>query len=146
MRSEFGRGYAVCLRQVIWHKTALLDPYGTLIFSAGASDHIHDLVRPKRGISKADWQEAEALRADLLDLYWNVRPRETDTSRAEKDVRIAERLLDTFAERMGRETPMTYEEAWDLDVAAGLSPVRGDAATCTKWFPIRQGGSNGQSQ
>jgi hypothetical protein len=159
--SEFGRGYAVCLRQFIWHEPRLgeyvrnytdlrkrhpdPDLFGPEraieMWADGAVDHLHDLVRPRRWVSKAEWTQAKALRDAMYGAKWGGRF-DWGGALTEGEVRdwieVATRLLDSYAERAGRPRPATFDAAWALDEAAGLKPERGDAATCEGPIPTRK--------
>lgn len=148
--SEFGRGYAVCLIQFLFHEPELqrrVDAYAALrakgrieffqetdaveMWANGAADHLLDIVRPRRWIMRADWLTAKRL-SDLI--YHAGRQWRGDSEYTEAEMRDAlvdaEHLLHVFARAAGRPVPQTFDEAWDLDLAAGFKPERGDSATC----------------
>lgn len=159
MKSEFGRGYAVCLLMFAFHEPRI-DEYVDLnalmrskgearLFSEddaceswanGSSDHLYDLVRPKRGVTRAEWERAKALQARALDVGHGFRftPRADATAvemhRLCADARV---LIDLAASRLGT-TGRTFEDAWALDEALGLRPLRGNSATCTEPIKLRK--------
>lgn len=161
MTSEFGRGYAVCLRQFLWHEPRLSEyvqdyadwgqkypdlfgrERGIEMWCDGAVDHLHDLVRPRRYVTRADWLAAKQLQQAMYDGKWG---RNFDTGEtipmSEADVRrwlgVADTLLADYARRADVPVPTTFEAAWALDEAAGLKPQRGDAATCEGPIPTRR--------
>ena len=157
-KSEFGRGYAVCLRQFLFHKAELpryLSTYERLrterpdprfpdlwnetsaveIWANGAADHLIDIARPRRWVTRDEWTRAKAL-SDLVygaGRQWGDRTYTAAEMRAA--LREAEALLHAYGHAAGMPVPLTFQEAWDLDVAAGITPLRGDAATCEE--PLR---------
>lgn len=159
--SEFGRGYAVCLIQFLFHEPRLkkeVDLYATLrqtkadpayphlwdetnaveLWANGAADHLLDLIRPRRWITRAEWMRAKAL-SDLI--YGAGRQYRGDRAYTAAEMRDAlneaEALLQAYARAAARSRPQTFDEAWALDEAAGLRPERGHAATCEEPIPVR---------
>lgn len=160
MKSQFGRGYAVCLKQFLWHEPRLgeyVRDYtkwgdehpdlfganrGVEMWVDGAVDHLHDLIRPRRWVTRDEWQDAKHLQDVMYAAKWGDRWSEVPLARTydEQDMRIylatAQRLLDAYAARAHLPTT-TFENVWALDEAAGLKPQRGDAATCEGPIPLR---------
>lgn len=161
MKSQFGRGYAVCLRQFLFHepdlgrrvaqyaelRTLPSDPaYPHLwdetsaveVWASGAADHLIDIVRPRRWISRSEWQRAKRL-SDLV--YGAGRQyrgdREYSAAEMRDALREADGLLRAYSLAAGQPVPQTFQQAWDLDIAAGLVPQRGDAATCEEPLSVR---------
>jgi hypothetical protein len=159
MKTEFGRGYATCLLMFAFHEPRI-DEYVELneqmlrkhpddphlwteddaceTWANGASDHLYDLIRPRRGITKAEWQRAKALRDIAIAVGHGFRftPR-PDVTGAEMHALCDEArdLVRSAAERAGIAYG-TYDKAWALDVGLGLRPVRGESANCEE--PIRR--------
>lgn len=159
MKSEFGRGYAVCLRQFLWHEPRLSEyveqyvklhavhgdlftPEGAIeMWSDGAVDHLAELIRPRRWVTASDWVAAKEVRDAMFAAKWFSFADRPYPPKDEASVRAllaeAERLLRAYAEAAGRPYPETFTEAWDLDIAAGIRPLRGDAATCEAPISLR---------
>jgi len=160
--SEFGRGYAVCLLQFLFHEPRLkeeVDLYARLrvekytseaphlweetraveMWANGAADHLIDIVRPRRWITRADWARAQTL-SDLV--YHAGRQWRDDRKYTAGEMRSAlseaEALLHAYSHAAQRPMPRTFQEAWDMDVAAGLKPERGRSATCEEPIPTRR--------
>lgn len=113
-KSEFGRGYATCLRQFLNHRKRLdeyVRAYASMksktrepgLFGAdhalglwmnGASDHLYELKRPVRGISRLDWWRAKQFQDRCLDIGHGFSPG-SSTYREEVDLLLetAEELL-----------------------------------------------------
>ena len=129
--SEFGRGYATCLRQFANHR-ARLDYYAAMgakyglndmveSWANGASDHLYDLVRPRRGVSRADWLRAKALQARALDIGHGFRA--SSKSTVEECTALldeAEALLASSGHPVA-----TLVDAMALDGMFGLKPQAG---------------------
>lgn len=154
MKSQFGRGYAVCLRQFLFHEPRLraeVDSYARLratrtdprypdmwdethaveMWANGAADHLIDIVRPRRWITRDEWARARALSDFIYNAGRQYRGnREYSAEEMRGALTEAEALLHAFSHAAGRPVPLTFQEAWDFDIAAGLMPLRGDAATC----------------
>lgn len=160
MRSQFGRGYAVCLIQFLFHEprlrqeveryaqlsTTRFDPaypkmwtetHAVEMWASGAADHLIDIVRPRRWITRSQWARAQAL-SDLM--YEAGRQYRADCEYTAAQMRAglseAEALLHAYSHAAGRPVPETFQEAWDLDTAAGLKPSRGDGAACEAPIPV----------
>jgi hypothetical protein len=163
-KSSFGQGYAVCLRQFLWHEPRLredVDLYADMekrhpgmfgekhaveIWASGAVDHLFDLRRPRRWVTNAEWIEAKRLRDTMIGAKWGPGFRYMDGPLAraysEAEIRallqLADSLLDSYAKRGERRKPETFRSAWNLDIAAGLRPQKGYEATCMQPIPTRQ--------
>jgi hypothetical protein len=161
--SGFGQGYAVCLRQFLWHEPRLGDyvreyrdmgiqhpgmfgeKRGIEMWADGAVDHLFDIRRPRRWTTNVEWKEAQLLRDTMAGAKWGPGFASKDEplarSYSEADMRsmlaLAERLLGAYAQRADRAYPESFQAAWDLDEAAGLRPQRGDQATCEGPIPTR---------
>jgi len=161
VRSSFGRGYAVCLVQFLFHEPRLkeqVERYAMLwatkpdpaypnlwdetnaveMWANGAADHLIDIVRPRRWIKRTEWARAKT----LSDLTYNAgRQFRGDRQYSAAEMRAAlteaEALLHSYSHAAGRPSPQTFQEAWELDVAAGLVPQRGEDATCESRIPTR---------
>ncbi len=84
--SDFGRGYATCLRQFTFHRTRLAEQVASAAvmrtmypdlfgdesaaetWANGSSDHLYELVKPRRGVPAAEWQQARVLADRALDI------------------------------------------------------------------------------
>lgn len=154
MSSSFGSGYAVCLRQFLWHEPRLgeyVTEYARLaargiradlwteraaveMWANGAADHLLDLRRPKRGVADEDWRRAERLAGLLYAArMMGLRRGAPDTEHAMRRLlEEATALLGRYAETLGQPFPETFEAAWELDLAGGAEPERGDIATCVE--------------
>lgn len=123
--SEFGRGYATCLVQFWNHRSRLHEYFGRFdavtsaeLWANGASDHLYELKRPRKGVTKAEWDEAEALQSRALNIGHGFQ----GSSRSSLEecaglIATAERLLVGIA---------TLDEALAWDTAMGLRPAAGD--------------------
>ncbi len=144
MRSEFGRGYATCLIQFFFHRARLdedADRYAKLhienpdlfkpsdaveIWASGASDHLYDLLHPRRGLSAEHWRLARALQDRALDIGHGYRPSsKSDLAECYRLLGDAESLLATIG-------VATFDEAFAWDEAHGLRPSQGYSATCVQ--------------
>ncbi len=157
--SEFGRGYAICLIQFIYHEPRLAedrDLYAQMaqenpglfsdtdaaeIWANGSADHLFDLIRPRRWIDVAHWRQAKAFQARMLDARLSYRGQKYSTADMEAALAEARSLLSDFAAAAHWQIPTTFDEAMTLDEAAGLRPQRGDSATCEGPIPLRRGRS-----
>ena len=141
-KSDFGRGYATCLRQFVNHAqrlTEAIELYRDMrskhadlfseagaveMWANGASDHLYELHRPKRGVANVEWQRAKATAARALDIGHGFRV----SSKSNPSEALA--LLDAAAsclialERAGYAVA-TLEQAMDTDVRLGLRPDSG---------------------
>jgi hypothetical protein len=141
--SEFGRGYATCLREFTFHSARLdeqLALYARMsrkeprlfieggaveLWANGASDHLAELKRPRRGVPMVEWRLAKRLADRALDIGHGFRSSSRST---EAEVRTllsdAERLLDCLATR--GHAVATLEDAMETDRALGLLPDAGE--------------------
>lgn len=154
MRSEFGRGYATCLLMFSFHEPRIDDDAALNArmrerepglftesgaaerWANGASDHLYDLVRPRRGVTASEWRRAKALQDRALDVGHGFR---RDSGATPEEMHRlcdeARALVDAAADRA--DLPgLTFEDVWALDVALGLTPIRGEWA-CTEPMPRR---------
>lgn len=154
MVSDFGRGYATCLRQFVNHSTRLSEqvtlwremrvkesetPDGRPLFddasaveswANGASDHLYELVKPRRGVPIIEWRRAKATADRAINIGHGFEP----SSKSNPAEAMA--LLDAAAsclidlERRGYAV-QTLDQAMDTDTRLGLKP---DAGTwsCTE--------------
>jgi hypothetical protein len=140
VKSEFGRGYATCLIQFAFHRARLAESietyarmrakyadsfterYAVEIWANGASDHLYDLIRPRRGLPVAAWRAARALADRVLDIGHGYRP--TSAS----DPAEAYRLLDETDRLLALTGATTLDDALAWDREHGLAPQRG------QWF------------
>lgn len=146
--SEFGRGYATCLRQFLNHRKRLAgdvknmerykdipdagprlasEGFGVEMWANGSSDHLYGLVKPKRGVPNAEWQSAKALAERMLDIGHGYR------NESASDVAEVTALLDTAAARLADLAARghavdTLDEAMETDRALGLRPDRGEGS------------------
>jgi hypothetical protein len=143
--SDFGSGYATCLREFMFHRARLeqqvelwrslrakpttppglfTDSDGVESWANGASDHLYELHRPRRGVPRAEWQRAKRVQDRALDIGHGFRP----SSKSNPDE--ARGLLDAAAsllidlERRGYAVA-TLDEAMETDRRLGLSPDAG---------------------
>lgn len=143
MSSDFGRGYATCLRQFTFHRARLVEMLETYrvmrkthadsfdearavgMWANGSSDHLYELVRPRRGVPRAEWTRAKALQGRALHIGHGFLATSKSTQ-AE-----AEALLDEATHLLDALTLRGYgiaslEQAMVTDRALGLSPEKGD--------------------
>lgn len=139
MSSEFGRGYATCLIQFGFHRPRLADDvalYARMrskhpddglftpeaaaeIWANGASDHLYDLIRPRKGVTRADWLAAKRLQDRALDVGHGFRPSSASTPEE------CAALLDEADRLLGLCGVNTLDEALAWDVDHGLRPEAG---------------------
>jgi hypothetical protein len=129
--SDFGAGYATCLRQFVNHEQRLegflamsLEPSMRLdLWANGASDHLYDLMQP-RGISDDERERADALRSRMIHIGHGFAP---DSRTTESEIRM---WIATAHELLAKlEAPTsTLEEAMRVDRAMGLHPDAGQWA------------------
>lgn len=149
IRSEFGRGYATCLIQFAFHRprldedeavyAKLQDKYpeqfrpadAAEIWANGASDHLYDLLRPVRGISRDDWDSAKYVQRRALDIGHNF------LNRRSSNPTECRHLLDAIDRLLAAIGVSTFDEAFAWDSAHGLKPSKGYSATCIEPMPIR---------
>ncbi len=147
MKSEFGRGYATCLRQFVNHSarldetlalyrkmakkepTLFSDSDAVEIWANGASDHLYDLIRPKRGIRRREWEQAKAVQARALDMGHGFRRHDWTLSDALLVLAQAGDLLDDLT-LIGYAVG-TLDEALATDHTLGLLPEAG-SWSCAK--------------
>jgi hypothetical protein len=141
--SEFGRGYATCLRQFTFHRARLEEDltryaehrknHGDLfseesaveIWANGSSDHLYELVRPRRGVPKSEWERAKALGARAIHIGHGFQATsKSDPQEAVGLLDAADELL-VALERRGHQVD-TLAEAMETDRALGLSPEAGE--------------------
>jgi hypothetical protein len=134
--SEFGRGYATCLFQFANHAARLqrtLETYASSsmsesqaveIWANGASDHLYDLVRPRRGVPRTEWRRAEHVAMRSLDIGHGFRA-SSKSSAAEARYLLGEArlLLAALAER--GHAVGSLDECVATDRALGLRPELG---------------------
>ena len=143
--SDFGSGYATCLREFTFHRARLeeqvarwremrgrpssppdlfSDGDAVEMWMNGASDHLYDLHRPRRGVPQAEWSRAKRIQDRALDIGHGFRP----SSKSNPDEALG--LLDAAAsllvdlERRGYAVG-TLDEAIETDRKLGLSPDAG---------------------
>lgn len=138
MSSEFGRGYATCLIQFVNHRARLRENvalYAQMhekhpdlftprdaaeIWANGASDHLYELVRPKRGLTVAEWRAANALGHRAVDIGHGFRP----SSASDPDECYG--LLDEADRLLALIEVTSLDEALTWDKAHGLRPEKGE--------------------
>lgn len=137
--SEYGRGYATCLRQFSNHRIRLLEfvvtyenaqkkeapgsdlfrpAMAATLWMNGASDHLYDLVRPKRGVSNATWAKAKFVQQDALSIGHGFL--------RESSPEECEALLDAADQLLWLTQTETLDEALAWDTDHGLKPETGD--------------------
>jgi len=140
--SDFGRGYATCLRQFVNHRARLGETlhlyedmrqrHGTLfseesaveIWANGASDHLYELRRPRRAVPVSEWRRARALQDRALDIGHGFRPSsKAHPTEARALLDEAEALLGDLSSRGFLTSPLTH--AFVTDEKLGLRPVKG---------------------
>lgn len=150
--TDFGRGYATCLRQFTFHAARLnemLELYRTMrlrnaamfpddraieLWANGASDHLYKLIRPRRGVPRVEWERAKRLQERALDIGHGFRP----SSRSNPSEALG--LLDAAAsllidlERRGHAVA-TLDDCLKTDLLLGLRP---DAGTWSCVADIRR--------
>jgi hypothetical protein len=140
--SEFGAGYATCLRQFVNHRARLARSVafqaqmrqrnpdlfaesGVETWANGASDHLYDLHRPRRGVPRSEWDRALKLQDRALDIGHGFQPSsKSDPAEARALLDEADALLGLLTLR-GHRTA-TLAEAMATDKALGLAPKAGD--------------------
>lgn len=148
--SDFGRGYAVCLLQFVFHEPRLAENialYAMMrakesslftessaveIWANGASDHLYDLVTGAR-VPKAQRIAAQGVAASALACGHGFTGATWTEAQARKWLTMARELLRLAGE------PATIEEAEAIDRGLGLRPERGESATCVAPIPLRGG-------
>lgn len=142
MSSEFGRGYATCLRQFSFHAARLEEQlviyrgmndrhpdlfdeaHAVEMWANGASDHLYELVRPRRGLPVAEWRRAKALQDRALDIGHGFPPSsKSDPDEARTLLAEALALLLALSER--GHAVATLPAAMETDRALGLRPDAG---------------------
>lgn len=129
--SEFGRGYATCLRQFINHRARLRDDVNSPFltddpvwrWANGASDHLYDLVRPRKGITRTDWLIAQRMAARAIHIGHGFSVDKATVDEAEQWLSDAAACLVSL-ERSGYAVG-TLDEAMETDRLLGLHPDRG---------------------
>lgn len=143
--SDFGSGYATCIRQFLFHETRLattLASYASLhedhpdlfsptsavqIWANGSSDHLYDLRIPSR-LPGPEAERAKRLQSLALNIGHGFGWASSNTTPDEARALLAEArdLLAALDER-GHDTS-TLEGALEADRRMGLRPQRG------QWF------------
>lgn len=141
--SEFGRGYATCLRQFVNHRARLnemvayyarqsmaghnglfSETSAVEMWANGASDHLYDLVRPRRGVPAKEWTRAKQLQERALDIGHGFgRGSGSSVTEAHDLLDTATLLLVELSQR--GHGVATLEAAMDTDQSLGLKPQRG---------------------
>jgi len=143
--SEFGRGYATCLLQFLFHEPRL---HGTVkqyaeyrkkegepsrlwseadaveLWANGATDHLYELITGGR-LPAEQRRMARFLQADAIDAGHGFRNKYTYED-AKDWIKIARKLLAAVGD------PGTIEAAMDVDIRLGLKPELGEAASCSE--------------
>lgn len=141
-KSEFGRGYATCLRQFVNHRARLGEDLATYqhmalkhadlfdeasaveMWANGASDHLYELVKPKRGVTREEWESAQRLAARALDIGHGFRP--TSKSNAAEAIGLLDAAESLLTELSIRGNAVdTLEGAMKADRFLGLAPIEG---------------------
>lgn len=140
--SEFGSGYATCLRQFTFHRARLAERVAMYrematkhadlfdaesaaeIWANGASDHLYELRTPRRGVPTVEVREARAVQDRALDIGHGFRPSSKATPEECRSLLDrAEALLDLLATR--GHVVATLDECMATDRELGLSPLAG---------------------
>jgi hypothetical protein len=140
--SDFGSGYATCLRQFTFHRARLEDDavlYAEMarkypgqfgdagaaeIWADGASHHLYELHRPRRGVSASAWRTAAGLQARALDIGHGFRPSSKASVAECRDLLdIADALLSQL-DALGYEVA-TLGDCLNTDHALGLAALPG---------------------
>lgn len=143
--SDFGSGYATCLREFTFHRARLdevvtrwrdmrtrpnvpgdllSDSDAVETWANGASDHLYELHHPRCGVPRAEWLRAKRVRDRALDIGHGFRP----SGKSNPDE--ARGLLDSAAsllmdlERRGYAVG-TLAEVMETDRRLGLLPDAG---------------------
>ena len=143
--SDFGSGYATCLRQFTFHRQRLTEsvalyrkvkdrsttPAGLFtdsgaieLWANAASDHLYELRHPRRGVPRSEWERAKRVHDRALDIGHGFR----ETSKSNPDEALG--LLDAAAsllvdlERRGYMVA-TLDECMATDRLLGLKPDAG---------------------
>lgn len=139
--SEFGRGYATCLRQFTFHAARLTeqlalwrrmrDDRGDLFSEAsavetwanGASDHLYELMRPA-ALPNDEWRRAESLQGRALDIGHGFHP--TSKSNEAEALGLLDVAASLLADLEGRGFAVaTLPEAIETDRKMSLDPAAG---------------------
>ena len=125
--SEFGRGYATCLRQFLNHTNRLTEWLNANVFGSeemavdvwfnASSDHLYDLVRPQ--ISDMEWDRASKLRHRALTLGHGF----VDHGTADEAYAMLREALDLLS--LLEMPTQTLEEAMATDRLLGIEPESG---------------------
>jgi hypothetical protein len=130
-RSEFGTGYATCLRQFANHRVRLEEmtketvPEDLFSMAAlwanGASDHLFDMKTPK-SLPLVQKRAAKALREVMIDAGHGFGERTRDAKKLDMlaQLDIADKLLELI-ERQGHEV-RTLDQCMAYDRFVGLNP------------------------
>ncbi len=148
--SEFGRGYAICLLMFTFHEPRLdemLAHYRTLskepsrtghvvmsevfddahaceIWMNGASDHLYELVRPRKRIPRDQWKRAQVVAAMALDIGHGFR-RKSNENECRWLLLEAKELIALASAAVGVPPVNNFKNVTLLDEALGLKPDRG---------------------
>jgi len=146
--SEFGTGYATCLRQFSNHAERLtemiqhaehqrhtrtdMDPFIAEIYSEqrtiemwanASSDHLYGLKKPRKGVPALEWNAAKELQARTIDIGHGFHDKYTNLTEARSWITIATQLLEMLANRGHPIT--TLEGCIITDAALGLRADKG---------------------
>lgn len=156
MKSQFGRGFAVCLVQFVNH-AARLDEYdreyrelartsqitrrdgsemwrpedAAEMWANGAADHLIDLLHP-RGITRPDWALAQHIADRSYRIGRTYYPGDNGTP---DECRT---LLDHARTLLSKIGVSSWDQAFAWDTAHGLKPTPGDSASCKESMTSRR--------
>lgn len=154
MKSEFGRGYITCLLQFTFHEGQLDhflrtyskvrtkrpgDPYNTEFTDAraidmwcyAAYDHLYDLIRPRKMVSREEWRRAQAIQARVHsrrmgNFSFGGPPASPITEEGAHGIIANAKKIVASAEGMVGFKIETVDDAMRADRMFGLHPVRGE--------------------
>jgi len=140
VNSEFGRGYATCLLQFVFHEPRLTESIEKRLTSSedmdvtlwanGASDHLYGLITGPR-VARADREAALKMAAEALECGHGYTGRKWTFNEAVAWVNTARNLLWVAGD------PKTLEEAMEIDRKLGLKPDEGGVSCSTPIPPFR---------
>lgn len=143
MKSEFGRGYATCLRQFSFHGNRLdeqVESYARMartypdsfgqdsaaeMWANGSSDHLAELKKPRRGVPLTEWKRARALADRALHIGHGFGPTSKSTPTECRALLVEANLLLNELALRGHAVA-TIDECLATDLTLGLRPLKGE--------------------
>jgi hypothetical protein len=129
-KSEFGKGYVVCLWMFANHTAQLDKWHGHLklrygdevhLWANGASDHLYGLhMRRPRKVPEEEYVRAKRLAVRWLDVGHGLNPPSATYDEAIEALKEATALVVLSCNREGKDYPTTAEEAIEIDKMLGI--------------------------